>query len=124
MRYSLSAKMAAIYKIGSFYGKLPKSHFHSFDSFFFRDEQYFIVSNFARVAFKKLNAIKEQYAYDELKRIKLKGILKMDVKIESAWFQTSIQTKIQDISMILERKRIIILEDRFKANTKIYKSVD
>lgn len=32
----------------------------------------------------------------------------MDVKIESAWFQTSIQTKIQDISMILERKRIII----------------
>lgn len=48
----------------------------------------------------------------------------MDVKIESAWFQTSIQTKIQDISMILERKRIIILEDRFKANTKIYKSVD
>lgn len=35
MRYSLSAKMAAIYKIGSFYGKLAKSHFHPFDSFFF-----------------------------------------------------------------------------------------
>lgn len=30
MRYSLSAKMAAIYKIGSFYGKLAKSHFHPF----------------------------------------------------------------------------------------------
>lgn len=27
--------MAAIYKIGSFYGKLAKSHFHPFDSFFF-----------------------------------------------------------------------------------------
>lgn len=62
--------------------------------------------------------------YDELKRIKLKGVSKMDVKIESVRFETSIQTKIQDISMILERKRIIILEDRFKANTKIYKSVD
>lgn len=35
MRYSLSAKMAAIYKIGSFYGKLAKSYFHPFDSFFF-----------------------------------------------------------------------------------------
>lgn len=34
MRYSLSAKMAAIYKIGSFYGKLAKSHFHPFDFFF------------------------------------------------------------------------------------------
>lgn len=29
---------------------------------------------------------RDKGAYDELKRIKLKGVSKMDVKIESAWF--------------------------------------